>query len=39
MTDPRFDPAQVFQVFGMRHVDTAGFDAAVVQAPGADLRC
>ena len=39
MTDPRFDPAQVFQVFGMRHVDTAGFDAAVVQAPGSDLRC
>ncbi|KRB12804.1 MULTISPECIES: thioredoxin family protein [Achromobacter] len=39
MTDPRFDPAQVFRVFGMRHVDTAGFDAAVVQAPGADLRC
>ncbi len=27
MTDPAFDPAQVFQVnFGMRHVDTAGFD-------------
>lgn len=23
----------------MRHVDTAGFDAAVVQAPGEDLRC
>ena len=39
MTDPRFDPAQVFAVFGMRHVDTAGFDAAVVQAPGSDLRC
>jgi hypothetical protein len=39
MTDPRFDPAQVFQVFGMRHVDTEGFDAAVVQAPGTDLRC
>ena len=39
MTDPRFDPAQVFAVFGMRHVDTAGFDEAVVQAPGSDLRC
>jgi len=39
MTDSRFDPAHVFQVFGMRHVDTAGFDAAVVQAPGTDLRC
>ncbi|EFF76917.1 thioredoxin family protein [Achromobacter piechaudii] len=39
MTDPRFDPAAVFQVFGMRHVDTEGFDAAVVQAPGEDLRC
>ena len=39
MTDPRFDPAQVFQVFGMRHVDAAGFDADVVQAAGADLRC
>jgi hypothetical protein len=39
MTDPRFDPAQIFQVFGMRHVDTEGFDAAVVQAPGTDLRC
>lgn len=39
MNDPRFDPAQVFAVFGMRHVDTAGFDAAVVQAPGSDLRC
>lgn len=39
MTDPRFDPAQVFAVFDMRHVDSAGFDAAVVQAPGSDLRC
>lgn len=39
MTDPRFDPAQVFAVFDMRQVDSAGFDAAVVQAPGSDLRC
>ena len=39
MTPPRFDPAQVFQAFGMRHVDTQGFDAAVVQAPGEELRC
>lgn len=39
MSDPHFDPAQVFQVFGMRHVDTPGFDAAVVEAAGSDLRC
>ncbi|MBO9354527.1 thioredoxin [Bordetella petrii] len=34
-----FDPAQVFQVFGMRPVATADFDQAVVHAPGDDLRC
>lgn len=34
-----FDPAEVFQVFGMRHVDSASFDEQVVQAPGDDLRC
>ncbi|WP_313622068.1 thioredoxin family protein [Achromobacter sp.] len=39
MSDPHFDPAQVFQVFGMRHVDSPGFDAAVVEAAGSDLRC
>ena len=33
-----FDPAQVFEVFGMRRVDSAGFDAALL-APGDDLRC
>ncbi len=39
MNDPRFDPALVFQVFGMRHVDSDGFDRAVIEAPGTDLRC
>jgi len=34
-----FDPAQVFQVFAMRPVDSSGFDQAVVEAPGDDLRC
>jgi len=34
-----FDPAQVFQVFGMRAVDSAEFDRVVVQAPGGELRC
>ena len=39
MTTQRFDPAQVFDVFGMRAVDSASFDADVVNAPGDDLRC
>jgi len=39
MTDPRFNPSEVFQVFGMQHVDSAGFDTDVVNAPGSDLRC
>ncbi|MFC4278385.1 thioredoxin family protein [Achromobacter aloeverae] len=34
-----FDPARMFAVFGMRAVDSAGFDREVVQAPGDDLRC
>jgi len=34
-----FDPGEVFQALGMRAVDSAGFDAAVVEAPGEDLRC
>jgi len=33
-----FDPAEVFRVFAMHRVDSAGFDAAVL-APGEDLRC
>lgn len=39
MSAPQFDPASFFEAFGMRRVDSAGFDAAVVQAPGDDLRC
>ncbi|KOF55030.1 MULTISPECIES: thioredoxin family protein [unclassified Achromobacter] len=39
MSAQGFDPSQVFEVFGMRRVDSQGFDAAVVQAPGDDLRC
>ncbi|MCD0502553.1 thioredoxin family protein [Bordetella petrii] len=34
-----FDPAQVFEIFGMRPVGSADFDAAVIEAPGDDLRC
>ncbi|TCT03745.1 thioredoxin family protein [Paralcaligenes ureilyticus] len=34
-----FDPAEVFGLFAMREVDSANFDAAVVNAPGSDLRC
>jgi hypothetical protein len=34
-----FDPAQVFQVFGMRAVGSGDFDQSVVQAPGEGLRC
>jgi hypothetical protein len=36
---PQFDPGAVFEVFGMRPVDTAGFDALVAEAPGDELRC
>lgn len=38
-TASSFDPSQVFDLFGMRHVGNADFDAQVVQAPGDDLRC
>jgi hypothetical protein len=34
-----FDPAQVFDLFAMREVDSQSFDSMVVLAPGADLRC
>ena len=34
-----FDPSQVFDVFGMRPVSSADLDAAVINAPGEDLRC
>jgi hypothetical protein len=34
-----FDPAEVFRLFAMREVDSASFDAAVVNAQGSDLRC
>ncbi len=34
-----FDPAEVFRLFAMQEVDSASFDTAVVDAPGADLRC
>ncbi len=34
-----FDPAEVFRLFAMQGVDSASFDAAVVNAPGSDLRC
>lgn len=39
MATQRFDPAQVFDIFGMRAVSSASFDADVVDAPGDDLRC
>ncbi len=39
MGNASFDPSQVFDLFGMRHVSHADFDAAVAQAPGDDLRC
>jgi hypothetical protein len=38
-TSPSFDPTQVFDLFGMRPVDSGAFDRDVVQAPGDDLRC
>jgi hypothetical protein len=38
-TSQAFDPAQVFQVFGMRAVDSEAFDREVVRMPGDDLRC
>ncbi len=34
-----FDPADVFTAFAMRELDSASFDAAIVDAPGSDLRC
>jgi hypothetical protein len=34
-----FDPSQVFELFGMRAVDSESFDRDVVRAPGDDLRC
>ncbi len=37
--DASFDPSQVFAAFDMKRVSSANFDASVVQAPGADLRC
>ena len=36
---PQFDPGAVFDVFGMRPVDSASFDALVANAPGDELRC
>ena len=39
MASVPFEPGQVFQAFGMRHVGTDDFDEAVVRAPGDDLRC
>lgn len=37
--DPEFDPSEIFDLFAMQAVDSGNFDAAVVTAPGADLRC
>lgn len=34
-----FDPAQVFDLFAMREVDSQSFDSMVVSARGSDLRC
>ncbi|WP_459617266.1 thioredoxin family protein [Bordetella sp. 2513F-2] len=34
-----FNPAQIFETFGMRHVGSDDFDRLVVEAPGDDLRC
>jgi hypothetical protein len=34
-----FDPGAGFDVFGMRPVDSASFDALVADAPGDELRC
>ncbi|MFJ1301107.1 thioredoxin family protein [Pseudomonadota bacterium AL_CKDN230030165-1A_HGKHYDSX7] len=36
---PNFDPAVVFETFSMRPVESASFDAEVVNAPGEELRC
>ncbi len=32
-------PTELFGLFAMQEVDSATFDAAVVDAPGSDLRC
>jgi len=34
-----FDPAEVFDLFAMREVDSGNFDSVVVSAAGSDLRC